>query len=224
MLCTTHSHDHATKKNGLFPASTNRPQGPLDAKPEVMRRGSGQENACHYPNPSSPNKIKMTASCGCLHRRRARSSTTPLDKKSKLSFVIKCQLNGTGQVLLMHRDDKTLRHFSGQFFCLFVSNILSNLSHRILYWIKKRKINASQEIDSHKELKRFLYLATLLADSARRKDRASMEIHSSKASKGKADHRRSLLLRQGNRSLKVILSFLRINFIYSLKHIMPEVT
>lgn len=114
-------------KNGLFPASPDHkvPLMHCSAKAEVMQRGSGQENTWNYPNPPSSNKIKMVVSWGCLHRRRAWNSTTPPNKKSKLSFVIKCQLDST-------IDNKTIRQFSGQFFCSFVSNILNNLSHRIL--------------------------------------------------------------------------------------------
>lgn len=142
MFCMTHSHDRAMRKNGLFPASPDHkvPLMRCCAKLEVMQRGSGQENAWHHPSPPSSNEIKMVVSCGCLHRRRAHNPTPPPNKKSKLRFMIKCQLASAGEVFVMHRDDnKTIRHFSGQFVYLFVSNILNNLSQRIPCAIGLRK-------------------------------------------------------------------------------------
>lgn len=90
---------------------------------------SAKLEVMHYPNPPSSNKIKMVVLCGCLQRRRARNSTTPPNEKSILGFIIKCQLDSRGEVFLMHRDDnKTIRHFSGQFFFYLFLAVLT-ISH-----------------------------------------------------------------------------------------------
>lgn len=117
-------------KNGLFPVSPDHkvPLTLCSAEPEVMQRASRQENLWHYPNPPRSNQIKMVVSRGRFHRRRAGNSATPPNKSSKLSFVIKCQLDSTSGVFLTHCDDnRSFRDFSGQFVCLFLT--CSTLSH-----------------------------------------------------------------------------------------------